>query len=166
MKNRLLVVLFVAGAVISLQAQTKQEMPKKDSTRKTVSKESFIRMDLLRKEKKPLPPAPRSIFTAKRPGYSDMDQVGLQENIERIEEAGGIRREGSEDFYIDLRYMGYVRSGTKIVALVIFQGEALAVAEGEMIAEGITVNKIGLEEIEVIGPDAKTSTFLLEGELP
>ena len=122
-------------------------------------------MDLLRAEKKPLPPAPRSIFTAQRSEYPNIDTERLQEEIGRIEQTGGIQREQSGE-YLDLRYIGYVRSGKKIVALVIFQGEALAVAEGEMIVEGITVKKIGTEELEVIGPDSKTSMFSLEGERP
>ena len=165
MRNRLLVLLLVAFAVISLQAYIRQETPKKEKNEEANSRVSFIRMDLLRAEKKPLPPAPRSIFTAKRSEYPSIASAKLKEEMERIEEIGGIQREQSGE-YLDLRYIGYVRSGTKIVALVIFQGEALAVAEGEMIVGGITVKKIGLEEIEVIGPDSKPSMFSLEGELP
>jgi len=165
MRNRLLVLLLVAFATTSLQAHIRQETPKKEKNEEANSKVSFIRMDLLRAEKKPLPPSLRSIFTAKRSEYPSSDSARLQEEIERIEQTGGIQREPSGE-YLDLRYIGYVRSGKKIVALVIFQGEALAVAEGEMIAEGITVKKIGLEEIEVMGSDSKTSVFSLEGELP
>jgi hypothetical protein len=165
MRNRILVLLFVAFAAISLQAHIRQETPKKEKNGEANPRVSFIRMELLRAEKKPLPPAPRSIFTAKRSGINNFDPEKLQEEIERIEGTGGIQRQQSGE-YLDLRYIGYVRSGTKIVALVIFQGEALAVAEGEMIVEGITVKKIGLEEIEVIGPDSKPSMFSLEGELP
>ena len=165
MKNSLVGLLLAVFAVIFLQAQPQQETPKKDKTRKAIPRVSFIRMDLLRVEKKPLPPAPRSIFIAGRSRYPNIDTARLQEEIERIEEAGGIQREHSEE-YLDLRYIGFVRSGQRMVALVIFQGEALAVAEGELIAEGITVKKIEVEEIEVVGPDSKSSTFLLEGELP
>jgi len=165
MRNRLLVLLLVAVAAISLQAHIRQETPKKEKSGEANPRVSFIRMDLLRAEKKPLPPAPRSIFTAKRSEYPSISSAKLKEEMEKIEEIGGIQREQSGE-YLDLRYIGYVRSGTKIVALVIFQGEALAVAEGEMIVEGITMKKIGLEEIEVIGPDSKLSMFSLEGELP
>ncbi|MFC2163400.1 hypothetical protein ACFLT2_00215 [Acidobacteriota bacterium] len=165
MRSRLMVVLFVVFAAISLQGHLFQETPKKEKKRETNPKVSFIRIDLLRAEKKPLPPAPRSIFTAQRSRYPDIDTARLQEEVERIEGTGGVQREQPEE-YLDLRYIGYVRSGTKIVALVIFQGEALAVEEGEMIVEGITVKKIGLEEIEVMGPDSKPSMFSLEGELP
>lgn len=165
MRIRLLSLVLMVFAVITLHAQFPQEKPGKDKTQTANSRESYIRMDLLRTEKKPLPPARRSIFTAGKSGYANFDTARLQEEIEKIEGAGGIQREEHSE-YLDLRYIGYVRSGTKIIALVIFQGEALAVAEGEMITEGITVKKIGLEEIEVLGPDSKSSMFLLEGELP
>ena len=165
MRNRLLVFSLLIFAVISLQAQALQEKSKISKKGEPDPRTSYIRMDLLRAEKKPLPPAPRSIFTAQRSKPNTVDTERLQEQMERIEGTGGIQREPSRE-YLDLRYIGYVRSGSKIVVLVIFQGEALAVAEGEMIAEGITLKKIGLEEIEVMGPDSKISMFSLEGELP
>lgn len=165
MRNKILLLLLVAFAALSLQAHIRQETLEKEKNGEGNPRVSFIRMDLLRAEKKPLSPAPRSIFTARSTESPGIDSARLQEEVERIEEAGGIQRNQSGE-YLDLRYIGYVRSGTKIVALVIFQGEALAVAEGEMIVEGITVKKIGLEEIEVIGPDSKPSMFSLEGELP
>ncbi len=165
MRSRLLALLLVVFAAISLHADLSQETQKKEKDGKANPKGSFIRMDLLRAEKKPLPPAPRSIFTAQESKYPTIDTAKLQEEIEKIEQSGGIQREQSGE-YLDLRYIGYVRSGNKIVALVIFQGEAIAIAEGEMIVEGITVKTIGLEEIEVIGPDSNTRMFSLEGELP
>ena len=165
MRNRLLSLLLVVFVVVSLLAQSQKEASETHENRKANPRVSFIRMDLLRAEKKPLPPALRSIFTTGRSEFPNIETERLKEEIARIEESRGTQREEQEE-YLDLRYIGYVRSGTKIVALVIFQGEALAVAEGEMIAEGITVKKIGLEEIEVARPDSKSSTFLLEGELP
>ena len=165
MISKLPVLLLVLYATVSLPAHIRQETPKKEKNGEVSPRVSFIRMDLLRSEKKPLPPAPRSIFTAKRFVSPAIGAARLQEEMERIEETGGIQREQSGE-YLDLRYIGYVRSGKKIVALVIFQGEALAVAEGEMIVEGITVKKIEMEEIEIIGPDSKTSMFSLEGEQP
>jgi len=165
MRNSLLALLLVVSTTAFIQGHISQESPKKKKSEKTNIRASFIRMDLLRAEKKPLPPAARSIFTARRAAYPDIDSPRLEEDIERKEESGGIQREQPGEF-LDLRYIGYIRSGTKIVALVIFQGEALAVVEGEMVAEGITVKNIGLEDIEVLGPDLKSSLFSLEGELP
>ena len=47
---------------------------------------------------------------------------------------------------------------------MIFQGQARAVVEGEVISEGVRVVKIGREQIEVALPDGSTRTFSLEGE--
>lgn len=165
MSSKVLGFFLVVFAAISLQAHTLQEKPKMTKNGESDQRASYIRMDLLRTEKKPLPPAPRSIFTAQSSRPVTVDREELQGERESSEGTGDIQREQSGD-YLDLRYIGYVRSGTKIVALVIFQGEALAVAEGELIAEGITAKKIGLQEIEVMGPNSKISMFSLEGELP
>jgi hypothetical protein len=69
-------------------------------------------------------------------------------------------------FTVDLRYIGYVDSQRthKIIGLVVFQGQARAVMEGEVISEGIRIGKISRENIEVIVPDSSTRTFSLEGE--
>lgn len=69
-------------------------------------------------------------------------------------------------FSIDLRFIGFVESQRtrKIIGLVIFQGQAVAVDEGEVISEGIRIGKISREEIEVILPDSSTRKFSLEGE--
>ena len=62
--------------------------------------------------------------------------------------------------------MGYVDSAKtrKIIGLIVFQGQARAVVEGEVISEGIRIGKISREEIEVVMPDSSTRTFSLEGE--
>ena len=65
-----------------------------------------------------------------------------------------------------LRYIGYVKSGQKITALILFEGEALAVDVGEEIAEDVSISKITLENITMIGPDQEPRTFPLEGETP
>lgn len=66
----------------------------------------------------------------------------------------------------DLTYIGYVRSGRKVVALVISEGQALAVAEGEEVVPGLKVDKIGSERIEVVGPDGKRMSVPIQGEQP
>jgi hypothetical protein len=63
-----------------------------------------------------------------------------------------------------LRYIGYVKSVQKITALILFEGEALAVDVGEEIAEGVSISKITLEDITVIGPSQEPWKFPLEGE--
>jgi hypothetical protein len=67
---------------------------------------------------------------------------------------------------LDLTYVGYVRSGRKIVALVISEGQAVAVAEGEDVVPGLKVERIGLDRIDVIGPDGKRTSVPIQGEQP
>ena len=52
------------------------------------------------------------------------------------------------------------------MALIIFDGESLAVEKGELISEGVEIGEITLQDIEVIGPDSNRRKFSLEGEMP
>jgi hypothetical protein len=165
MKTRYRTFLWLAllGTAI-LSAQEAQESGTKEKE-KAVVMESFLRMDLLRAEKKPLPPPRRNIFTGRKTAAEeeDVEFSGKSEPTEEKMPAPPVEPNIQE---LDLRYLGYVRSGERMVALIIFQGEALAVAEGEQIEEGVTVSKILPDEIEVTGPDSEPSIFFLEGELP
>jgi len=160
--GRLLGLALLGAAVLGEQAG-QEGVPKEKE--QAVALESYIRMDLLRAEKKPLPPPRRNIFNARETEIEEADDEFFGES-ETIEERTPVSPIEQKTPALDLRYIGYVRSGERMVALVIFQGEALAVAEGEQIEEGVTVSKILPEEIEVTGPDSEPSTFFLEGELP
>ncbi|MBN1225106.1 MAG: hypothetical protein JXB23_17790 [Candidatus Aminicenantes bacterium] len=167
MKSRFRVpVWMVLLSVISLAAFTPQEATQ-DARGQAAEMESLIRMDLLRGEKKTLPPPRRNIFTAGK------KKNEFQESDDEFFGESGTMEEGKSPPQIeqafsalDLRYIGYVRSGERMVALVIYQGEALAVAEGEEIESGVTIGKILPGEIEITGPDSEPSKFFLEGELP
>ena len=52
------------------------------------------------------------------------------------------------------------------MGLIVFEGEALAVVEGDLISDGFTVGRISPEEIEVLRPDSKPVMFSIEGEFP
>jgi len=165
MKTRWVAVVWIAllGAG-GFSALTPQEAPR--SARAGGSgEESFIRMDLLRRDKKTTPAAQRNIFAPGKARFSESPDEFF--GVREVLEEGNSRQDAGQSFSaVDLRYIGYVRSGKKMVALVIFQGEAFAVAEGEEIEAGVTVIKILPEEIEVTGLDSKSSRFPLEGELP
>ncbi len=62
----------------------------------------------------------------------------------------------------NIKYIGYVVSCEKIVALIIIDGNALAVEKGETISEGAKVGEITPEEIEIIGPDSEKRKYSLE----
>jgi multidrug efflux pump subunit AcrA (membrane-fusion protein) len=68
---------------------------------------------------------------------------------------------------VNLRYIGYiesVKSPRRLTALIILEGQAIPVREGEVVSEGVKIGKISPQEIEVILPDSSTRTFSLEGE--
>jgi hypothetical protein len=125
----------------------------------------LIRKDLLSLDIKKLDPPKRNIFTPNSAGLLEIEKI---ENINETQQGG---QQNSEDLKgevpfvraLGLRYIGYVKSGQKITALILFEGEALAVDVGEEIAESVSISKITLEDITVIGPDNEPQTFPLEG---
>ena len=152
----LVLFLFFTALVFSQQEKTEEKRPPV----------GLIRKDLLALDIKKLNPPKRNIFTPNSAGMQEIDefenmnerQRAGQQNIEALEaELPSVRGLG-------LRFIGYVKSGPKITALILFEGEALAVDVGEEIAEGVSISKITLENITVIGLDQEPRTFPLEGE--
>ncbi|MGD2246464.1 MAG: hypothetical protein PVI11_07965 [Candidatus Aminicenantes bacterium] len=129
---------------------------------------SLIRMDLLVFEEKKLDPPKRNIFTPQSAGWQEPEGPGglVERNLAGLKGAEAVAQEEPLVGSLGLRYIGYVKSGEKITALILFEGQALAVDEGEMIAEGVNVLKISIEEIEVVGQDQEPQKFPLEGETP
>lgn len=132
------------------------------------SENSFIRMDLLSKGKKPLPSPMRNIFTVRNTRASEeFSPEALEERMKEIRGEQNIQEKSEKSIPpLNLRYLGYVLSGRRTVGLVVFNGEALAVLEGELLTEDFAVGRISHEEIEILGPDSKSVMFALEGEFP
>lgn len=130
---------------------------------------SFIKMKLLLRDIKKLDFPKRNIFS---PEAQRREMPGLRvagENIGFPSESP--QTEDSIEFStsktdMNLRYIGFVKSGKKIIALIDFEEEEMAVEEGEVISEGVTVGKITYQEIIIIGPDSRQMKFVLEGEKP
>jgi hypothetical protein len=159
--------IVVAGLLAALAAgeawsrdRKKPSPPSKETTG------SLLRKDLLA-----MPPAEaaaplRDIF---RPGSGS-----LREPVESIEAhratpsgqsgnaAPGSMVTPSLSFVLD--YIGYIRSSHKIIALIILDGQARAVVEGEEILPGVKVSKVGPEFLEVSGPSAGKMKFSRQGE--
>lgn len=144
-----------------------QEKPQKTDSVKG-NADSFIRMDLLSSEKKPMSPPERNIFTVGSASVvGELSPKALEERMEEIRNSQNTPSQGENSMSsLNLRYLGYVLSGRKIVGLIVFEGEALAVVEGDLITDGFTVGRISPEEIEVLGPDSKPVMFSIEGEFP
>jgi len=132
-------------------------------------RQRLIRKDLLKRKAEPLDPPLRNIFVPQRPGAgqdrSGAQGPGIQDDYsgEEAMELGEAAEETQPVVY-DLRYIGYVRSTERTVAVVVFEGETLAVKPGDLISSGVTILKITPEEIVFQGTDAVSRTVSLEGE--
>ncbi len=126
----------------------------------------LIRMDLLTQKINKLDPPKRNIFVPNSAGRLEVE--ALENLIERqpveLPNIEALEAEQISPRPLGLRYIGYVKSGQKITALILFEGEALAVDVGEEIAEGVSISEITLEDITVIGPSQEPWKFPLEGE--
>jgi hypothetical protein len=126
--------------------------------------EPLVRKDLLETgESKTVPPG-RDIF---RPRFSA--SAGLFSRPPGPSAAAANRSPRTKEapaFSLDLVYVGLVRSGGKIVALVMAEGQTMPVAEGDEITPGYKVLRITDTEIEVEGPNALRKTFVRQGDRP
>ena len=151
---------------ISLCFWAKEGMLQKKKLKEKETK-SLIRKELLLKERKKLELPRRIIFSPRSSGLpeSQADEFRIGQNPpESSPETPSTLGENRSLAPSNIRYIGYIHSEDKIVGLVIFEGIALAVEEGEMISAGVKIGKITLEEIEIIGPDSEIRKYSLEGE--
>jgi hypothetical protein len=133
--------------------------------------DSFIRMDLLRKKTEKQKEPVRNIFM---PGSRMSSGLFVDRDTEpgsstllgqkTATETGLSATSQSQLQGLELQYIGYVCSGEKIVALVKYMNEALAVEKNEWIDERFRVEKITCTEITILGPDSQLRVFSLEGE--
>jgi hypothetical protein len=125
----------------------------------------LIRKDLLLREKMELGNPVRNIFTLGRSVSREIERnpVKLRQNQQQNPTLPG-KYEASSSLPLNVRYIGYVISDDKMVALIVFEGEALAVESGEVISEGVKIGKITPEEIEIVGSDSQKRRYVLEGE--
>jgi len=65
---------------------------------------------------------------------------------------------------VNVRYVGFIQGREKFLAIILFNGQAMAVAAGETLGNVWKVEKVGPAEIEILGPDGPAIRFALEGE--
>ena len=65
-----------------------------------------------------------------------------------------------------MKYIGYVKSGNRVVALVIFEGDTYAVESGDVLEMGLTIGDITPDELEIIDRGSEPVRINLEGEKP
>lgn len=157
-------IIFLSAVLCFAQ---KGEKNKEEKILKKISGEiqgkSFIRKDLLSERKEKLKPPKRNIFSPRKRSNPKVE-LSPEEVQRKLEEIALRPEENHTEIFLDISYIGYINSGHKIIALIIFEEEALAVEEGEVISPEVKVGKVSTKKIEIIGPDSKKREFYLEGE--
>jgi len=169
-KTRLWVAAFILVLAPGLcPAQTRTQPESKSAAAREVI--SLLRKDLLQTREQAAAPPLRNIF-APRSGSSLIGEVAppgrAQPEMapEAMDESAAADEtaEAPPVISVDLRYIGFIESPRRLVALVIFEGQAIAVVKGDVVGEDIRIGKVTRQQVEVVLPDSSTRTFSLEGE--
>ncbi len=159
-KNWAFLFLFVLSLCLALWAGERNLQEKAAGEDE---KKSLIKKELLLRTKQKLRPPRRNIFSLQR--TESREARILPSNPQPIQKkTPGIAEKESSGLQMQVRYIGHIRSGEKIVALIILEDTALAVEKGEMISEGVQIGDVTPEYIEIIGPDSMRKKYTLEGE--
>ncbi len=126
----------------------------------------LVRTDLLAGAKAEIASPRRDIFRARAifapPVLQEPEPEASQPPDPEPEEGG--RGQAAPEPALDLIYVGYISSHIRTVALVVIEGQAQAVAEGEEIFPGVKIEKVSRERIRLIGPGSKRTDVPLQGE--
>ncbi len=136
-------------------------------------RKSLIRKELLLLEEKTLSPPKRNIFTRTRANMIgnefaasyDFQMPGQRQTPGQPEPGQPEQKEPViEEIQADVRYIGYVKSGDKVVALIIFENEIYAVESGDVLGVGLTIGDITPDEMEIYDKGSEPRRVILEGE--
>lgn len=126
---------------------------------------SLIRKEWLKPPAGPAAPPRRDIFSPQGGAFVDPERRPDPAVRPGAKPAADKSVEEEAQPTLALRYLGFSRvvASKKIVALVLVDGQAAAVEEGEAVGAGYKILKITSKEIEVQGPDGRSLTFPREG---
>jgi len=155
--------LFVVGILypcISSQDEKEKKQEKKEQT-------SLIRKELLTPTKESLPPIKRNIFTRQRT-IAVEDEISSPGDFQNPEQKKSAMQQklAAEEIQINVKYIGYVQSGKKVVALIILEGNTYAVESGDVLETGLTIGEITPELMEIFERGSEPKKISLEGEKP
>ncbi len=66
----------------------------------------------------------------------------------------------------NVKYIGYVRSGERVVALILLGSKSYAVESGDILETGLTIGEITPDDIEISSQGSEPQRINLEGEKP
>lgn len=158
--KKAVVFLFFLSFITTLWAGESQSQKKETAKSE---EQSLIKKELLSKTKKKLAPARRNIFSLRRGGGQETPVVPIGPRT-APQKAALMTESESSGSSVNIRYIGHIRSGQKIVALIVYEDTAIAVEKGEMISEGVQIGDVTPVYIEIIGPDSVRRKYTLEGE--
>lgn len=163
--NRLTVLFFCLVLIIVLHGNANQDQSN-EKTADPKTGNGLIRKDLLVTQEQPLKMPERNIFKPdrRRTASEVQEDSGPIVPTEELSAPDEGDAEIVTGWTGQLRYIGYIGSLKRTVALIIFNGEALAVETGEQISDEITVTKISPLEVEFEGPDSMQIKAVFEGE--
>lgn len=130
---------------------------------------SLIKKELLNIQNKRFPSPRRNIFLRQRVSMSQNEispSTGGDLRMPNAEDSPSRKETEQEKIGFHLNYIGYVRSGDRVVALILWEGEVYPVESGDVLEGGVAIGEISPDDIEIIGPDSVSRRIKLEGEWP
>jgi hypothetical protein len=83
-----------------------------------------------------------------------------------VKSAAVAQPDAPPSFALNLSYIGSIKSGGQIIALVLRNGQTVSVGEGDEIARGYKVVGVTAEAIVIQGPNSERKTFPRKGDRP
>ena len=142
------------------------QKPVPDAKKRSKDPGPLIRLDLLSTVRSGPLPLLRDIFLPRGPGSDGPGAmpVVLGGPVRPAIVPAGENPADEAALLPTIRYVGFVRSQGRFLALVLVDGQAAALAEGDLAGAAGKVVKISAAEIEIQGADGKSLKFALEGE--
>ncbi len=139
--------------------------------RKEKRQNSLIMKELLLAPKKSLAPPKRNIFTRQRAnlGANEFSPSGdFQSPAQTSGQKISPEKEkfAMEEARINVKYIGYVKSGKRVVALIILEDQTYAVESGDVLEMGVTIGEITPDDMEIFDQGSEPKRINLEGEKP
>ena len=162
MKIKIVPWLFVLAAAAFCSGQDKAA----SAAAKKSAPKSLLRMDLLQMKARPAAAVKRDIFLPEgSSGPAAMSGRGMM-MAGRIAPPAAPETASLEPTEPPFsgRYIGYIRGLKKITALVLFENQAAALEEGDMLGSIWKVVRITVEAVEIQGQGGASRTLPLEGE--
>jgi hypothetical protein len=150
-----------ATAAVLILAAAGGAGPASAQAARAASVKPLVRLDLLQPVASTLAPERRNIFIA-GPAASEPPLPPAQRGKPRVTAEDAEEASPGEQS-VEIHYVGYISSPRGLIGLVLVQGTAQAVAQGDAIQPGYTVSRLTRREIEITGPDGAKTTHVLQG---